>query len=237
MITYFTFAGRNSQDFKVYISGQGTYNAPARVYTSYEVPGRNGDLLVDEKRYENIELTYPAFIYQDMRNNIDGLRNFLLSQKGYQRLEDTYHPDEYRMAYYEDGLDDVEIDPRHEFASFDLTFKCKPQRFLKSGERVITLTAAGSVYNPTPHPSKPLIRVYGKGQLGIGSQTITIGSNAGTYTDIDCEMMDCYQGTYNRNGTVTFTDYNFPVLNAGTTNFSLGSGITKVEITPKWWRI
>ncbi len=233
MIQYFTFAGKNCLDFKTYIGGQGTYSAPARVYSSYEIPGRNGELLVDEKRYENIDLSYPAFIFEDMQTNIVGLRNYLLSLKGYQRLEDTYHPDEYRMAVYKEGLS-VGVDQRHEFSSFEIVFNCKPQRFLKSGERIITLTSNGSITNPTLFESKPLIRVYGTGTLGIGSQSVTI-SQADGYTDIDCEMMDCYKGTASKNEYVTFTDYNFPVLQPGVTNFSLGTGITQVDITPRWW--
>ena len=239
MITYFTFAGKSSRDFKVYIGGQGTYNAPARVYTAYEVPGRSGDLFVDEKRYENIDVSYPAFIYQDMRNNLESFRNFLLSQVGYQRLEDTYHPDEYRMAVYKDGLE-VGIDPRHEFTSFELTFNCKPQRFLKSGDQVVTLTSSGSIFNPTMFESKPIIRVYGDGQLGIGSNTITISpysGSAGRHIDIDCELMDCRYGTINYNANVTMTGYDFPTLKPGTNNFTLGNGITKIDITPRWWKL
>ena len=233
MVNYFTFAGKSSQDFKVYISGQGTYNAPARVYSSYEIPGRNGALLVDEKRFENCDVSYPAFIYENMQQNLEAFRNYILSKKGYQRLEDTYHPEEFRLAAYYDGLD-AAINQRHDFTSFEVTFHCKPQRFLKSGERVLTLTSSGSIENPTEFESKPLLRVYGTGTLGIGSQSITI-SQADTYTDIDCEMMDCFKGATGKNDKVTFTDYNFPTLKPGTNNFSLGSGITKVEITPRWW--
>ena len=192
---YFTFADKSCKDFDVYISGQGTYDAPARVYSSYEIPGRNGDLYIDEKRFENVELTYPAFIFEDMLINAEGLRNYLLSKPGYQRLEDTYHPDEYRMAIFKDGFE-FDVDQRHDFASFDITFHCKPQRFLKSGERTITLTTNGSVYNPTIQESKPLLRVYGHGVLGVGSESITI-SAASSYTDIDCEMMDCFKGSEN----------------------------------------
>ena len=235
MSNYFTFAGKNSQDFKVYISGQGTYDAPARAYSVYQIPGRNGDLFVDEKRFENVELTYPAFIFEDMDENFMALRNFLLSRTGYQRLEDTYHPDEYRMAVYHEAME-PSIDARFEASVFEVKFNCKPQRFLKSGDRVIELTASGPVYNPTMFESKPLLRVYGSGNLGIGSQTVTI-ANADVYTDIDCEMMDCFKGAVNKNANVSFTDHNFPVLGPGNTNFSLGNGITKVEITPRWWRL
>ena len=60
--------------------------------------------------------------------------NFLLKEPGYHRLEDSYHPDYYRMAVL-----DKEISPELGFqnysGSFDLTFSCMPQQYLKSGER------------------------------------------------------------------------------------------------------
>ena len=241
MITYLTFAGKSSRDFKVYISGQGTYSAPARVYTAYEVPGRSGKLYVDQKRYENIEVSYPAFVFQDMRNNVDSFRNFLLSQVGYQRLEDTYHPDEYRMAMYKDGLE-VGVDPHHEFAAFDLTFDCKPQRFLKSGDEAVTLTSNGSIYNPTPFESNPLIKVYGYGTLTINGDPIVITSYSFysiSYIRIDCENMMCTDsGNYYNFGTaVTFTNHNYPVLIPGENTVSMSGEIRQVDIIPHWWTL
>ena len=46
-----------------YISGDSVYNSPIRVYDEYEIPGRNGNLLVSQNRFANIEVTYPAFIF------------------------------------------------------------------------------------------------------------------------------------------------------------------------------
>lgn len=90
-----------------------------------------------------------------------------------------------------------------------------------------------TITNPTLFDSQPFLRVYGTGTLGINSQSVTI-TQADEYTDIDCEMMDCFKGTANKNPYVQFTDYNFPVLKPGVNYVSL-SGITKVEITPRWW--
>lgn len=235
MRNYFILDGVDSRDFGIYISGQGTFSAPRREYNMLPIAGRNGDLVGNEKRFENVELTYPAFIYTNFKQNIRDFRNFLLSLVGYHTLTDSYHSDEFRMALYE-GAFEPNVEPKNDAGSFDIVFNCKPQRFLNSGTEVTTLLASGSITNPTMFDSQPLLRVYGDGQLGIGSQTITI-SLSGTYTDIDCEMMDCFEGVYNRNNRVVFSDYKFPVFKSGVTNISLGTGISKVEITPRWWRL
>ncbi len=45
---YLTFAGKNSKDFLLYISGPGVYNSPAVDMELQSVPGRNGDLIRDK---------------------------------------------------------------------------------------------------------------------------------------------------------------------------------------------
>lgn len=235
MRNYFTLNGVDSRDFGVYITGSGTFSAPRREYNMVPIPGRNGDLVGNEKRFENLELTYPAFIYTNFKQNIRDFRNYLLSLVGYHRLIDTYHPDEFRMVLYE-GEFDPDVESKNDAGGFNIVFNCKPQRFLLSGETVTTLTATGTITNPTLFASQPLLRVYGAGQLGINSETVTI-SEADVYTDIDCEMMDCFKGTASKNSKVSFSGHNFPVLRSGVNNISLGTGITQVEITPRWWRI
>lgn len=138
MRNYFTFDGVDSRSFGVYISGQGTFKAPARSYDALEIPGRNGALLGIDSRLGNVELTYPAFIYSNFAENIAAFRAFLLSHKGYFKLKDSYHPDEFRLAYYP-GPFEPDVTSANNAGSFDITFICKPQRYLESGEEVIEL--------------------------------------------------------------------------------------------------
>lgn len=235
MRNYFTLDGVDSRSFGVYISGQGTFSAPGREYNMVPIPGRNGDLVGPERRFENGSLVYPAFIYANFKQNIADFRNFLLSLYGYHDLIDSYHPNEIRKVLFQ-GTFEPDVTTKNDAGSFELEFNCKPQRFLASGNEVTTLTADGSITNPTRFASQPLLRVYGAGVLGIGSQSVTI-TQADVYTDLDCEMMDAYKGTANKNNYVQLSNYNFPVLEPGVNSFSLGSGITRVEITPRWWQI
>lgn len=235
MRNYLVFNGQDSRDYGVYISGQGTFSAPKRAYNIVPIAGRNGDLITHEKRLENINVTYRAFIYTNFDTNLRNWRNFLLSCIGYKELSDSYHTDEFRMACYDDDFD-PDVTSKNDAGEFKITFNCKPQRYLNSGKTVTTLTADGSINNPTLFDAQPLLRVYGDGILGINSQSITI-SGSDVYTDIDCEMMDAYKGAANKNHTITLTNHNFPVFTAGTNSIDLGTGITKVEITPRWWRV
>lgn len=235
MRNYFTFDSVVSSSYGVYISGGGVFNAPSRDITVLEVPGRDGALTLDNGRFNTIRHKYEAYIVPTFKTNVQGLRNALMSKRGFLRLTDTYHSDEYYLAYFENGL---EVNPTQNLlaGTLDITFIRDPRRFLTSGETKTTLTADGSITNPTLFDARPLLRVYGTGTVGIGSQYITI-SAADSYTDIDCELREAYKGTVSKNSFVSFTTDDFPVLEPGANGIDLGTGITQVEITPNWFRL
>lgn len=234
--SFLTYAGKSTLEMGVLISGEGTYNAPERNVEEQEVAGRNGKLLFDMGNFKNIVVNYPAYIKKDLPDRASELFNYLASFEGYQRLEDTYHPYEYRMARY---ISSVEVSPegyKNRSGGFILSFDCKPQRFLKSGEQTATYTANGKIYNRTLFPAKPLLRIYGTGAgtVGIGTETITI-SAISTYVDIDCEIMDAYKGATNCNGNVSFTDD--IIIRPGEVGVAMTGNISRVDITPRWWII
>ncbi len=50
----FTFKGQPSSSFGLIISEKDIYSAPAHDVSFVSVPGRNGDVLIDNNRYENM---------------------------------------------------------------------------------------------------------------------------------------------------------------------------------------
>ena len=228
---YLIYGERSISDFETYISGAGTFDAPERDISIVSIPGRNGDLTLDNGRYKNIKVIYPAFIARDFSNNVEALRNYLLSLSGYNRLEDTYHPDEYRMARYSGGFESGSTKGMRA-GSFELRFDCMPQRFLKDGEKSITLNSQGTIFNPTGMEARPLLYVTGRGTVTIGSVRMTIGASP---MYIDCELQEAYnaQGT-SMNANLTLNDGVFPSFKEGETMITPSGSIT---ITPRWWRL
>lgn len=231
---YFVFAGKSSEDFCAHISGTGTFLSPERDVKSVTIPGRNGDLHLDNGRFNNMTIKYPAFITEDFEKNYSTLRAFLLSKKGYEILADSYHPDHYRRARFA-GRISPNMTPRNRAGSFDLSFDCDPRLFLKSGDQIQTIENGGSIYNRTLYPSKPLIRAYGTGSLTVADTTVEI-TQADGYTDLDSELEEAYKDGTNRNGYVILTNGAFPELPPGLSSITL-DGITKLEIRPRWWTV
>ena len=144
------------------------------------IPGRNGSFALDKGRFENIEVTYPAGIYaqteSDFAQGISDFRNFLASRQGYVELSDDYNTGEYRLAVYKSGLD---VSPEQLRAGeFEITFECKPQRFLTSGETEETIANGGTITNPTLFDARPMLEVWGAGTIEFGGQSVTVNGSA-----------------------------------------------------------
>lgn len=180
------FDGEDSRDYGVYITGQAVFNAPEREVEMITIPARNGLFALDQGRFENIEVTYPAGIFADsdadFAQAISDFRNFLCSRKGYCRLTDDYNPDEYRMAIYKSGL---EVTPTQlKAGTFDITFDCMPQRFLTSGETAVTIASGDTITNPTLFESSPLLETLGAGDITINGETISLVSSGMTVGEV-----------------------------------------------------
>lgn len=233
MVKELIFNGTSSKDLGLVITSSEMYHAPQQSYSSEKIPGRNGSLITTDGSFQNVEIKYTLMWKDNAESITNQIRSWLMSAKGYKRLESDYQTDYYRMAMVSGTLD-FEVTANRS-GSVEVTFNCKPQLYYKSGETTTTITADTTITNPSVFAAQPLIRVYGVGQLEVGSETITISKGATKYIDIDCDIQDCYEGTANRNGLVSLTD--FPTLASGDTGIKLGSGITKVEITPRWWTV
>lgn len=237
----FSYKGHNSRDYcKLFVSGGGTFGSPERDIESIPIPGRNGELTIDNGRYKNVTVEYSGWIAENFESNIVKARQLLCyGEGGYYRLEDDYHPDEFRMARFIGPLEVQGIASSGDYlaAALNIKFDCIPQRFLKSGEEVITLTEAGgtNVINPTSMPALPLITVHGSGEGTITynlSTEITI-SNIDESVTMDSEIMRAYKGNVPKDDTVS----DFLVFDRRTNYIQFSGGITSIEIIPRWWRL
>lgn len=237
MISIIDWAGVSSDDLRIRIERYPSRILPERSQTLTEVPGRNGGLLIVDGNFRNYQQEYEVYISAERSGLVRAARavaEWLESPQGYQRLEDSYEPDIYREAYYAGGGDIESILNR--FGRATISFNCKPQRYLKSGEVSKTFSSAGTLTNVTKFDALPVITVYGSGagSVTVGDRTVTISDIDG-YVVLDCELQDAYKGTTNKNGTVSLTE--FPILAPGENAISFAGGVTSVDIVPHWWTI
>ena len=217
------------------------YETPERDYEIIHVPGRNGDIVIDTGTYKNTSRSYKVSMvassslpYYKAMNKV---AEWLQSGAGYCRLEDTYEPDYYSYAVYKQKTSFENL--FNEAGRATLTFECKPQRFLKSGDNVVTFNSSGTITNPTKFSSLPIIVITTNSTAGnvvIGNISFTVKAGAGTIT-VNSDTQDVYTGTANKNQYITLLSGAFPKLDPGSNTISFSGGVTKLEITPKWWTI
>lgn len=230
-----TFNGIASSTKGIVVEHFPNYETPERDYDVIHVPGKNGDILIDKGSYKNVTRSYDIAI-GDRSKNFDEIANdiseWLHSASGYARLEDSYEPLYFRLAMYEEsGM--IENILNHAGRT-TVSFNCKPQRFLKTGEQA---KPAGTLTNPTGFTALPIITVRGSGSgvLRVGAYTVTI-SSISTSIVINSEIQDAYSGSTNRNSDITLSN-GFPKLVAGNNVVSYSGGISSVEVVPKWWTL
>lgn len=210
---------------------------PTRKMTVTPIAGSNREFVDMQDAWEAYDQKYTLFVGDGSENSIQATLEDVarvLYKTGYQELRDDYEPDIYRMAYYQ-GPFDVE-NRRTYLGVFDVSFRCRPERYLLSGSTPVDVTSGSKIINPTAFNAKPLIHIEGSGNgtLNIAGQVVTITGMI-DYLNIDCDKMDVYRlSSENRNNLM---EGDFPVLFEGENNITFTGGITAVTITPRFWVI
>lgn len=236
MRDYLTFAGVTSESLGLHIEYCPDFDRPTRKMERYNVPGRNGEIIVMQDAWENVSQAYRIWGGNGAINDATtfgyNIANWLFKD-GYQRLTDTYDTTHYRMAYFEGPIDVENILRRRGRA--EIVFSCDPRRFLLTGETAVTFNATGTIDNPTAFTAKPVITVHGSGSgsIACGGNTISISA----ITDgmiLDCENPNAYLGGSNLNSLVSG---DFPVIPSGTQTITITGGITSISVVPNWWTL
>ena len=209
MISQLIYNGKNLREFGITIEHLPESVHPQRRGDAYRIAGRNGTRRREDGTFENYDQPYEVW-FKDSAANRDGyqlsrdLAGFLRGSSDFCRLEDTYEPDVFRLACYAGPMNVAAVLRRYGRAT--LVFDCLPERYLKSGEKAITLfenvmdlsrPATAAVHNPTEFIAAPLIRITGTGEFIILKSAhhaadameivVSLDSSEAETIEIDCE--------------------------------------------------
>lgn len=256
-INWFEWGGIRSDSMELLIAEKSIYNAPQRDVEMIYVPGRNGDVLIDRGGWKNVDVSYTVQ-FVGLPEKAPQLRQWLQAT-GYHALKDSYQPDYFRYGVFTSQMNPEEI--ARNVGRLQLIFSCKPYLYRAytnaATQDKITLNASGgsitsatgatvtsgkaTVTNPEAYASQPYIKIT----AGSGSVSLYMDSTAGrktysfrgisSYVEVDSELMSAYTGSTLCNDKLLFTS--FPVLEPGDNVIEVSTGISKVEIIPRWRRI
>lgn len=231
------YGGEASSDYGMVVAEAPSFEKPTRKSTAYQVPGRNGTILFQEDAYDDITRSYRVWLADDPDKDlfevVSALTAWLYSVKGYQRLEDSFEPEVFRLAYYNGGNDIS--NELMQYGETTLTFTCRPERFYKSGEQKITVSNGYKLNNDTRFTAKPLIHIEGSGTVTIAIGGNTMSASVTDYINIDCEAMNAYRlAAENKNSEISGA---FPQILPGVNTIGITGSVTKCEITPRYFTI
>mgnify|MGYP001585048294 CR=1 FL=1 len=188
------------------------------------IPGRNGDITVDDGTYKPITFTLTCTLLD--ASKINEVKSWL---DGYSDLVFNWEVDRYYKAKLINRIDISQS--MDTLGEFPLIFKAQPHAYALNNN-IITISSPGTIYNPSSADSAPKLKVYGSGDilLNIGTQQFGLLDVDG-YVTIDCEMMECYKDEDLKN---TSTQGEFFKLEPGINSIDWMGNVSKIEIIPNW---
>lgn len=241
-INSFTYNGRNSLDMGLMVeSKENVYGCPRPVVETVNIPGRGTLILnsktdpLDNEDFEDFPLKYTCHVipeHQDIETIARNVHAWLFRDISYKRLDDTYNLGYYRIAYCGQQLSVADV-AAGLIGKLTIEFTCKAYKYSYEGQRTLTITKPGSIFNTEGFTSKPYMKIYGSGDV-----TIYINSRAHSfsaiqsYIEVDSEIMNAYKGDTLLNTKMT-SDL-FPKFAPGENVINWAGNVTKIEIIPRW---
>lgn len=183
------------------------------------IPGRDGELVVDNKRYNSIERAIPCILNLPKEMNVEhaisDISNWLNIDHRYHDFEWNGDPDFVYKAMFFQRFALNRMVRNH--GRVVLNFKIHPIKYLKSGLVERSVSNGMNVYNPLSLPSKPIIKIVGQGDINlrINNQEVILRriEMGGVIIDSENQMITTLDGNWSQ--AQQLHSYPFPVLETG----------------------
>ena len=141
----------------LHIQRKNVYSSPKYDSSFVSIPGRNGDLIVPNRRYENTQVSYSVYLSaknsQQLADSITKIKAWLYAQPDrYHILKDSYDKRFFRYALFNSSLD-IE-DELNKIGVFTVSFNCKPFRYDIDGELPHSIDAVSYTHLTLPTTSR-----------------------------------------------------------------------------------
>lgn len=215
---WFKVNGVLSSDLKIIVTKMASSVSAVKNIETIEVPGRNGNLHIDNNCYKSKEITIECNLLDiskldDVKALIDGMIEIELSTEP-ERIYDATVMNQI----------DFEIFAKNERV-FPLQLELNP---LSRGEKISTEINISSTHINVGGNAEtlPIISIVGKGKVAINNKMFetTIDN-----LEVDCEMQECTLEGISANDKIVIDE--FPVLYPGKNNISYYEGVTSLIIS------
>lgn len=192
------------------------------------VPGRDGDL-IKKMGYDDVPLPIEFNIMEEenIKPNIRYLKAWFMNKSILAFSDD---PGYFRKIK---NVDIGDIDNEVDFYGvFTVDFLLDPYEYQKTEKQTVTSNYF-TLINPGTEVSKPLIHIYGSGDLTlkVNDAEITLHDLTDEIV-LDCDLEEAYKGqTTNMNNNMSG---GFPRFETGKNTIEIAGSFEKVEIDGRW---
>lgn len=120
-----TSAAPKSSDFGLIVTANNTFDAPQRSVTAYGVQGLNGDVVIDNGKWNNTTISYTVHALRVTNETMNRIRAWLCVPTGYQRIFDSYDSAIFREGYFSGNISWI-MTQLKKCGTATLTFIVKP---------------------------------------------------------------------------------------------------------------
>lgn len=229
----FNFGGKNSyDDFGILISKRPSIPSPKRRVNTINIPGRNSNLIFDEKTYEDIILTVECSVKdkQNLVNKIDDIKAWLF-ETGQSDLTFSFQSERKYIAQVVNAIDFKHI--YKYFGEFPIIFNCRPFKYAVENNMLNIIETGTKVSNIGTIESEPVITIYGSGDIvfKINQQEISL-KGITEKVILNSVIQDCYDDKGNNlNDKMSG---GFLKLKPGENIIEWSGNVTKLEVLPNW---
>jgi len=231
----FTYKGINARDMHLRVLNDIEFASPRRDVNLIQIPGRHGDLVMDNGRFESVKRAVPCRMEVPSHVNaeevISQINNWLIDDGRQHELLWENDPEFiYRASIYDDVISQ-RILPH--YGKTIVNFTIHPIKYLRTSLVERQITSGTSMNNPFTAPAKPIIRIVGSGNINLnvgGRQVVLTGIDRGCILDSENQTILTFDGQR------TIFDRmrgSFPELKPGNNVVTFSGNNVQVFITPR----
>jgi len=187
-------------------------------YTKYNIPGRSGALVIDNKTYDDIPLSLECH-FNNTNVDINEVKAWL---DGYGKLQ--LDSEKEYTGYVNNSISFEQIS---RFDKFIVQFMLKP--FAKALQPTVITTTTSGTFTADTFETYPTITITGTGTIGItlNGTSFNIYNADGTYI-LDCEAKIITKSGINQSNNMSGE---FPKIKNGSNSLTTSGTITAMEIS------
>jgi len=230
----FTYKGRRSSDMHLRVLNDVQFTSPSRDVNLIQVPGRDGDLVMDNGRFESVIRTIPCRLEAPANRNVEELimdvNNWLIDDGNFHEFTWDNDPGFRYLARVEGDVMSQRM--LSSFGRTAIDFRLHPVKYLVSSLEERPVMNGTSIENRFSMDAKPVIRIVGSGNIRLmigGRELLLEGIDGGCIVNSETQTITSLDGQ-----RVLFSHMfsPFPVLRPGNNVMTFPSNV-QVFVAPR----